>query len=551
MGLQIASGNCFRKKKSEIVFLGDCLRPDADGRFGGVNLQTRWLLDLLSEPVSIASGLQPRCVEQHPRTGVDASTVYRTVEGNSVLEKWAKLSTQEEYLPRIIEAYQPHLSQNCFCIGFELPAMLRRALLALGVPYIDLWIHPIRFMDDLLIAATSNCKKIRSQIAGFGVTENEVRITAGLRRATLSRWPKAQLSSNTLLVAGQTRDDKSQISRTGQFFDLDACRKTLEQIVGRYDQVITKAHPWDKEHPLLTTIQQLRPDAHEVEDNIYYLMSQPAITGLLTVNSSCAVEAEYFGLEVHRLKESVLDIGFGTDSREEGVFAGLSSELLIPDTWRSLMSDYVPVTRRDGWRISEKPNRLRIALRAFWGFHGMDHDVFATPLHADLSVPQPPRKDESRVNVLPGLKAAPGAFSAHDHKISFERDALFAKSNPQSLIADGPNWEMQPGQYRLHGKIEIDSKGPTGLGAVSPKDSDDQPIGLIAEVQIVSHAREKLHARYQVTDQGLFDTEFEIPFSIESTVGGFEVLILAVYDGRTNLTKLTLEKVGSAQKIAA
>ena len=48
-----------------------------------------------------------------------------------------------------------------FCVGFEMPPWLVRLLDELLVPYLDLHIHPVRFMDDLLLRHAPRSRKAR------------------------------------------------------------------------------------------------------------------------------------------------------------------------------------------------------------------------------------------------------------------------------------------------------------------------------------------------------------------------------------------------------
>jgi hypothetical protein len=51
--------------------------------------------------------------------------------------------------------------------------------------------------------------------------------------------------------------------------------------------------------------------------------------------------------------------------------------LLAADFWRDVLAPYARVSARDGRHPAPKPNRLRVALDALWGFEGNDH---AAPL---------------------------------------------------------------------------------------------------------------------------------------------------------------------------
>jgi hypothetical protein len=95
---------------------------------------------------------------------------------------------------------------------------------------------------------------------------------------------------------------------------------------------------------------------------------------VLTVNSSTASEAPYFGKRVHTLAPLPIRLGWRGATDEPGLWASLNDQVLSVDFWRTVLAPHMPVSVRDGVLLPPKPNRLRIALDSFWNFQEIDTD---------------------------------------------------------------------------------------------------------------------------------------------------------------------------------
>ncbi len=111
-----------------------------------------------------------------------------------------------------------------------------------------------------------------------------------------------------------------------------------------------------------------------MNDNIYRLLSMPEITAVLSVSSSAAVEARYFGKAVYTLGQlAVRPIWRGGEPGAD-THASLDDIVLSADFWRHLLAPHAEISACDGVRLPAKPNRLRIALDSFWNYNEIDTD---------------------------------------------------------------------------------------------------------------------------------------------------------------------------------
>ncbi len=351
--------------------IGDVMRPDGSGRPGGVDRASVWLFDAIKRQLVLAAGLP---VEVVTATGDPALAAWldtlRTPESAHL--HWALFY---DCLPPSAELEEIliHRLRRRFCVGYEMPPWLHGMLHSLGVPYIDVRLHPVRFLDDLLFAARASHSATRAALLAMAVPESEVIVTAGLREAMCHMISEATVPADTLIAIGQRPLDCSQIA-DGTFFDALPRRAEILAICARHAAVVLKPHPLEPEHGLLEVAASAPNTIGAVGDNLYRMMSLPQIAAVLTVNSSAAYEAPYFGKRVYTLAPLPIGLGWRGAADEPGRYASLNDRLLSVDFWRTVLGPHTAVSGLDGVTLPPKPNRLRIALDSFWNFQEIDTD---------------------------------------------------------------------------------------------------------------------------------------------------------------------------------
>jgi hypothetical protein len=347
------------------IVVGDLLRPDGSGRPGGTDRPTLWLWNAVKRQIYLASGLPSEALTTAGLTDwIEALRPQAEADAY-----WASVHDRLASTERIVERLRRR-----FCVGYEMPPWLVRLLDEHAVPYVDLRLHPVRFLDDLLFAVRTSVPETQADLLSVAVQESEVFATAGLREAMCRFISEARVPDNTLLVAGQRRFDSTQIVG-GTFFDAFPRAAEIHAICARYPAVVLKPHPLDRHHSLLEVAAAAPTRVIGViDDNVYRMLSLPQIGAVLTVNSGLAYEAPYFGKHVHALAPLPIRLGWRGAAPDAGCHVSLDDFVLTPDFWRMVLAPHVPVTAADGMRLRPKPNRLRIALDSFWNFQEIDTD---------------------------------------------------------------------------------------------------------------------------------------------------------------------------------
>lgn len=355
-----------------ITVIGDFLRPDGRGCAGGMDKPTTWLFNALKRQLHLASGLPVGIL-----TATHAPAIRDYVEALRPAAladaQWAACYRElpwSDALDRVV--LRP--LQGRFCVGYEMPPYLMRLLDAGAVPYVDLRLHPVRFLDDLLFAVRASWADTQAALLASAVSESEVLVTAGLREAMCQFISAANVPDDTLIVVGQRPTDSSQIV-DGGFFDATSRADDIQAICAHHAAVVLKPHPHERTHGLLLAAAGAKANVLGViNDNIYRMLALPEVAGVLTVNSSVAYEAGYFGKQVYTLAPLPISIGWRGAAPTPELYASLDDVVLCVDFWRDVLTPHTTVTRHDGVRLPPKPNRLRIALDSFWNYQEIDTD---------------------------------------------------------------------------------------------------------------------------------------------------------------------------------
>ena len=359
-----------------VTVIGDFLRPDGSGAPGGTDAAAIWLFNATKRQIALASGLPTTLLA--PRACPELADWVASLRPPAAADAfWAAMHAElphSDTLDRLV--LEP--LRGRFCVTYEAPPYLVGLLDRAGVSHLDMRIHPVRFLDDLLFAVRASTPATHSGILAAALPESLVLATAGLREAMGQFISSATVPPDTLVVVGQRPFDATQIFG-GRFFDALACRDDVAKVCTAYRGVLLKPHPSGDAHSLLHVAAAAPNVIGVVGNNLYRLLALPQITGVLTVNSSVAYEAGYFGKRVHCLAPLPIRLAWRDAVADPLAHVSLDDFVLTPDFWRLVLAPHTSVTGEDGMLLPAKPNRLRIALDSFWNFQEIDTDRIPGP----------------------------------------------------------------------------------------------------------------------------------------------------------------------------
>lgn len=352
-----------------ITVIGDWLRPTAQGQPGGTDRPTAWLYNAIRRQLGLATALP---VSLLTPTALPELAAWITAQ-RTAAEADAWWAAQYRAIPTP-PAWLVARLQRQFCVTYEAPPYLITLLDLLGLPWLDIRLHPVRFLDDLLFAVRAASADTQAAAFTWAVPESRAVASAGLLEAIGQLISDAAVPANTLLVAGQRPMDASQIVGDA-FFDAFDHKPQIDALCAAHAAVVLKPHPAGDAHSLL--VVAANAPAHVlgvIADNTYRMLALPEVASVLTVNSSLAYEAGYFGKRVHTLAPLPITLAWAGDAPDMGRHVSLDAAILAPDFWRMIIAPHTRVTETDGMRLPPKPNRLRIAMDSFWNFQEVDTD---------------------------------------------------------------------------------------------------------------------------------------------------------------------------------
>lgn len=348
----------------KIIVTGDVLRVGLAGQ-GTQDVNIRWLHHLLAPALRMLTDTPLEMLLHGSAEGSFAQGLYRGNQLQMCLRGWAEIyarSPSKRDLASIEETFG-----GALVVAFELPEIIRAGLAELDVPYLDLTIHPVRFLDDVSFGIRSNIPGVQRALQEWILTEEEISIGVGLAMSTLTRMPPpsgCDQADGWALFACQTTDDKVLI-RDGRLMQTTDFLDSFAAMAARHPRILVKPHPVARTAPT-KLLKRLFPNVFEVDANFYLLLAQPGISDIYSITSSTSIEAPYFGKQGAHL--SPYPYVFSQDRLTDVEYLQVRPAIHLPQFWeRALAGAGIPVRSAPRVDTTLWPNRMRRSLRASWG----------------------------------------------------------------------------------------------------------------------------------------------------------------------------------------
>jgi hypothetical protein len=267
-----------------------------------------WLVEVLagagawqSFGVETSVVMPPRdCAALESAIGSSAAlTDYR----DSADYAWALRYDRAE--PDVFDSVFERLCQHDLVVGFEMAPTIRRLLHTRRKPYLNFYIHPLRFLRDLCLGATTNCPTIADSLRATAVGQHEIDSQVRRYRALFLR---RQLALCTVppglpVLVGQTERD-SVLIKEGRFAGWEDFADDIDRLLADFDEVVFLEHPYrPSSGPVLEYLRSVHGKTVIATNANSYgvLLSNGVIPMVLTLASSLGVEASAMGLQTRFL----------------------------------------------------------------------------------------------------------------------------------------------------------------------------------------------------------------------------------------------------------
>ncbi len=347
----------------QIVFTGDILRP-TETLVSSQNLNIKWFYHLLYWQLKKSSQkLDIQCLLwEEDNTSFNACYFYQLNKMDVSIENWAILFNAEVFSPDA-EAYLLEFFKSSLIIGFELPTSFKIFFNRHNITYIDFYIDPIRFLDDIFFSVNSNDHNINKVLKNYELDESLIYIQAGIHQATISRiHNNLDIHEDACLIVGQTRIDRSLIQNDKILSIFDFHDKLLE-IKNLYSNVYFKPHPYDyNNNDLVQYLKEMNFTI--IDENIYVLLMHPNIKTVYAISSSVVEESNYFNKSAEYLKKIL-----------PNNYIKIYNSYLSYEFWSNLFHKNTDIKPVSPTLIGMGKNRLRNSLGQYWGYPKLSDEI--------------------------------------------------------------------------------------------------------------------------------------------------------------------------------
>lgn len=357
---------------SKIVITGDLLRLTPDPKHCDQIVNIEWLFNLFNHQLKSATNLDVELLHTDSYNFFDPREFFKLNELKPTHANWIKIydkTPSQESLD-----YIKNYFENTLVVGFELPTIFLKAFEELSIPYIDIIIHPIRYLDDLLLAFRTSNSSIYTKLKKYQLDEEYYTIYANIHKATMSKMKKISLKENSILFAGQVEVDKSLIS-DNRLMSLKDYEKDLEKLSKEYFHIYVKMHPYAKDNDKIKTIFKKFPNVSYTNQNIYYLLAQKQIKALYSISSSTVMEAKYFGKKAEYLYQNPFYIDHKNTKPNNKEYISIEDSFYMTSFWCEILSEVLPTTDKKPLPLAKKTSRLRNSLQNYWAYKFLDSDI--------------------------------------------------------------------------------------------------------------------------------------------------------------------------------
>lgn len=280
-----------------VVFTSDLLKVDdrlAQRVPNPQRINIEWIHALFAPVLRNITGRPGRLFaeEDHPNPLARLS-VYRRLGREFSSRGWASL--YEGLGDRDLEDEVAGRFANSLVVAFEMPPYLERILRRNGIGFVDLTIHPIRFLPDYMFGVRSNIAEVSARLHETAVPPEIFAEFARISAARSVRTYRNNLpEAGSAVFLGQIEIDSSLIHR-GRLHGDEDVEDALLGLLGAHETVYYKAHPHRQNLDQHRRLVESLPRCRWMEVNIYELLARPEVELIASLSSGALHEAAVFG----------------------------------------------------------------------------------------------------------------------------------------------------------------------------------------------------------------------------------------------------------------
>lgn len=347
-------------------------------------------------------------------------------------KEWLKIYDNNDISEECLEYFNSFI-KNSIVIYIEMPLILKKMHNILSIPYIDLTVHPIRFLDDHMFGFSTNNKSVFDRIKLYQVDERLFYMQANMIKAIVEYNP-LPIEKNSVLIAGQTNVDKALYSN-GRCLSIMDFESEIEKMGREYECVYYKAHPFNKElsniHKFLKKYDfvKLCPS----DWNTYKMLANPNLRKVYAITSGVLYEAKYFEKESESLYKSYLHLDYNHNCEySEETYLSIYNDFINPIFWKNILQDVVETNELcPNINLEFRPNRVRATFNDYWAYTELDPTIITTNKKFGEPIRSLQREINGKLNDNENLQMICSQVDSIDAKLSqLDGNINILKMNP-------------------------------------------------------------------------------------------------------------------------
>ena len=291
------------------------------------------------------------------------------------VESWLSIYDLKEIPECAVEYYKNYI-ENSLVIYHEAPNIVKNIHNKLGIPYVSVNVHPVRFLDDNFWGILTNKKEIFNRMKKYQIDERSFYIYANLIKAQVKSWYDFEIKPNSLLFTGQTNVDQS-LYLNGTVMKIFDFEDKLKEFGEKYSKVYYKPHPFNNDLEKIYEFLKQFPFVEIINENFYKLCSADKIVAVASLTSGTLYEAKYFGKESIPLGKPYVNLDYDTNCKySENTTLSIYNHFLTPQFWADVLQDVVKTNKKiKPLILPHRSNEVRAAFGDYWGYAGLDPAV--------------------------------------------------------------------------------------------------------------------------------------------------------------------------------
>ena len=254
-------------------------------------------------------------------------------------------------------------------VFYELSDFTRSIVERLEIKFIDLWLSPIRFIEDLKFCAFSNDFDMHETIKRYQINDKKAfdKSKDIIEYFSAENAETSSIHNNSMLLVSQLRLDKS-VFYENRFLTLLDYKSEISELSKKYDQVLLLKHPYNSEEEFNNVVQEFSKieNLSVTKENAYKLLSNKNIKHVVAISSSILEEALFFGKKISYLFKPVIPKQYIT----------LDDQIFTLDFWHDLLNIDSSISRK----ILIHDNFLRSQYGRSWGY-----DIFLNKQFSNIA----------------------------------------------------------------------------------------------------------------------------------------------------------------------